>query len=177
MNHVRAYACAAGIFLLAGAAIAYSYYDAHAEIAIDQTAYYPVTHVMDGDTFEASIGKREITVRLLGVDTPETVDPRKQVQCFGKDASDETKSLLTGHSVQLKLNPDREEKDKYGRYLAYVYVDTGTFLNEFLVSNGYAREYTFGSAYSFQKQFQEDQSQAQKEGKGLWTACPQGTFK
>ena len=169
----KASVCIAVVFLLLGVSI--WYYAAHSssEISIDQNTYYPVIHVMDGDTFQVQIGTKPATVRLLGIDTPETVDPRKPVQCFGKEASDETKSLVTGRTIQLKLNPHRETRDKYGRYLAYAYRDDGLFVNEFLLNGGYAREYTFGSAYSFQKEFRDDQTAAQKDGKGLWKECAQ----
>ena len=140
-------------------------------VVIDQNEEYPVTDVIDGDTFKASVASRIITVRLLGMDTPETVDPRKPVQCYGKEASDETKRLLDGRKVSLKQNPNREVRDKYGRYLAYVYRDDGLFVNEHLIQNGFAREYTYGSAYSLQKEFLNDQAVAQKEGKGLWSEC------
>jgi micrococcal nuclease len=145
-------------------------------VHIDQTAYYPVTHVMDGDTIAVNINGTAVPIRLLGIDTPETVDPRKPVRCYGPEASAETKSLVTGKTVRLALNPNREMTDKYGRYLAYVYIDGGVFLNDYLVSNGFAREYTVGSAYSFQAQFRNDQAQAQQKDLGLWKACPQGSF-
>ncbi len=82
---------------------------------------YEVTKVVDGDTLEIlKYGKTE-KVRLIGVDTPETLDPRKPVQCFGKEASDKTKGLLNGKSVRLEFDSIVGEKDKYGRLLAYVW--------------------------------------------------------
>jgi micrococcal nuclease len=116
------------------------------------------------------VGHHEITVRMLGIDTPETVDPRKPEQCYGKEASNKTKELLTGKMVRLKLNPDREEKDKYGRYLAFVYSGE-VFLNEFLLEEGYAREYTFGKPYMFQKEFREVEGMAKEAKRGLWGVC------
>lgn len=141
------------------------------EVRIDQNRYYQVTHVVDGDTFMADIGGRQITVRVLGINTPETVNPRKAVQCYGPEASAETKSLLEGRRVRLMQNPDRETRDKYGRYLLYVYRDDGLFLNEFLVKNGYAREYTVGKPYEFQTLFRNDEAAARAAGFGLWKAC------
>ena len=140
-------------------------------ISIDQSRLYPVTYVTDGDTFKVKIGSHEITIRMLGINTPETVDPRKPVECYGKEASDETKSLLSGRLVRLKLNPNREEKDKYGRYLAYVYRDDELFVNESLLQNGYAREYTFGTSYMFQKEFRDIEGTAKEKGRGLWESC------
>lgn len=142
-----------------------------AEIAIDESVYYPVTQVKDGDTIKAKIGRKEITVRMLGIDTPETVDPRKPEQCFGREASDESKRLLTGKKVQLRLNPKREVKDKFGRYLAYVYLEDGTFVNEYMLRNGFAREYTFGKPYSMKEDFVATQNEARQRNIGLWRVC------
>lgn len=126
---------------------------------------------MDGDTFKVNIEKHIITVRMLGIDTPETVDPRKPAQCYGQKASDETKRMLVGHAVRLKLNPNREERDKYDRYLAYVYLEDGTFWNEYLLKNGFAREYTFGKPYLFQKEFRNIEQETKREQRGLWGVC------
>lgn len=145
-------------------------------ISIDEDSQYPIERVIDGDTFTAKIGWHEITVRMLGIDTPETVDPRKPVQCFGKEASDQTKNLLNGKAVQLKFNPNREKKDKYGRYLAYVYAGD-LFVNEFLLENGYAREYTYGKPYIFQKDFREIEKIAKDSKKGLWGKCAELDYK
>ncbi|OHA16764.1 MAG: hypothetical protein A3C79_00320 [Candidatus Taylorbacteria bacterium RIFCSPHIGHO2_02_FULL_45_28] len=142
-------------------------------ISIDENTPYRVERVLDGDTFMVKIGWHDVTIRMLGIDTPETVDPRKLVQCYGKEASDETKSLLTGQKVRLKLNPNREERDRYGRYLAYVYMNgaNNLFVNEFLLENGYAHEYTYGKPYMYQKEFREIEKTAKEAGKGLWGGC------
>ncbi len=152
------------------------------EVSIDPSHYYPVSRVVDGDTFKVTMddGKsagHEITVRLLGINTPETVDPRKSVQCFGHEASDEAKALLAGRSVRLEFNPDRERRDKYGRYLLYVYRDDGLFVNEFLVREGFAREYTVGKPYSLQASFRKAQNEAEAAQKGLWAACAARTTR
>lgn len=144
---------------------------AHAEIKIDPASLYSVTNVVDGDTFKVKVQENIITIRMLGVNTPETVDPRKPVECYGKEASNQTKALLKDQKVRLTFNPNREMKDKYGRYLAYVYRGDGLFINESLVQDGYAREYTYGTPYSFQSVFRADEKVAKKEKKGLWSAC------
>lgn len=145
-------------------------------ISINEDSKYQIERVIDGDTFTMKIGWHEITVRMLGIDTPETVDPRKPAQCFGQEASDQTKSLLNGKAVQLKFNPNREKKDKYGRYLGYVYADD-LFVNEFLLENGYAREYTYGKPYIFQKNFREIEKTAKENKKGLWGRCAELDYK
>ena len=150
----------------------------HAEVRIDSRVLYPVSSVVDGDTFKVDIGQSNpdmsdniITVRVLGINTPETVDPRRPAQCYGPEASHEAKELLEGHSVKLVFNPDREMKDKYGRYLAYVYRDDGLFYNESMIQDGYAKEYTVGTAYSLQAQFRALQKEAKAAKRGLWAAC------
>src|SRR6478736_9024754 len=95
-----------------------------------------VERVVDGDTVIVRAGGGALRVRLLGIDTPETVDPDRPVGCFGPEASAYTKHLLTGRSVTLVY--DRELHDRYGRLLAYIYLG-GKFVNAALVELGYAR--------------------------------------
>ena len=128
----------------------------------------PVTRVIDGDTIVVKVADVEEKVRFIGMDTPETVDPRKPVQCFGKEASDETKKLLTGQEVLLKSDPTQDNKDKYGRLLRYVYLSDGTFIDELLIKEGFAREYTYKIPYQFQKKFKADQASAKLSELGLW---------
>ena len=132
---------------------------------------YKVVYVIDGDTFTVDAHGREATVRMLGIDTPETVDRRRQVGCFGPQASAASKELLFGHKVRLELNPDREARDKYGRTLAYVYREDGLFVNRYLIERGYAREYTYGTPYLFQTEFRLVQSSARDHHLGLWGVC------
>jgi micrococcal nuclease len=146
-------------------------------VPIDPTKPYQVSQVVDGDTIKATIDGHSITIRLLGINTPETVKPNWPVECYGPEASAEMKSLLTGKSVLLSLNPSYERIDKYGRLLAYVRLD-GTangemFVNEMLIKEGYAREYTFNekNPYQYQKQFKDDEVVAKDAGKGLWGKC------
>jgi micrococcal nuclease len=147
-------------------------------LVIDPNAYYPIGRVVDGDTFEVNIlgdgrnsGSRIITIRVLGINTPETVDPRRGVECYGPEASAEAKRVLNDHKVRLAFSPNRELKDKYGRYLAYAYLDNGLFYNEHMIEEGYAKEYTYGTAYSMQKEFRSIQAESKKANKGLWGTC------
>lgn len=78
---------------------------------IDQNKLNKVTDIVDGDTFKVNIDGKNITVRMFGINTPETVDPCKPAGCYGKEASDETKRLLHGAEVVLKPNPKREAGD------------------------------------------------------------------
>ncbi|KKS14312.1 hypothetical protein A2617_03910 [Candidatus Daviesbacteria bacterium RIFOXYD1_FULL_41_10] len=124
-----------------------------------------VVRVVDGDTIEIAGGK---TVRYIGIDTPETVDPRRPVGCFGKEASDKNKELVEGR--QVKLVKDVSETDKYGRLLRYVYVGD-TFVNDFLVRNGFAKSSSYPPDIKFQEQFREAENEAREGNKGLWAGC------
>lgn len=135
---------------------------------IDQEKLYKVEKVLDGDTFEINVENRLVTVRMLGIDTPETVDPRKPVQCFGKEASNKTKELLEGHFVALKRDKTQPITDKYGRFLAYVYREDNLLINEYLLKEGYAHEYTYGKAYQMKKEFKKLEKDANKNKRGLW---------
>jgi micrococcal nuclease len=148
---------------------------AHTEAHIDPETAYPVVSVIDGDTFTADVGGKTITVRALGIDTPETVDPRKPVQCYGPEASVEAKHMLGGAHVRLLANPDRERRDRYGRYLLYVYRSDGLFYNRYMIENGFAREYTFGhESYQHQNEFRSAEAMARSTGRGLWKVCEKG---
>lgn len=130
---------------------------------------YDVIQVVDGDTIKVSeLG----TLRLIGIDTPETVDPRKPVQCFGKEASNKAKELLSGKKVKLEFDESQGRIDKYGRTLTYVFVEDGTFFNLEMIKQGYAHEYTYSTPYKYQSEFKRAQTEAQIAKIGLWgNAC------
>lgn len=125
-----------------------------------------VSRVIDGDTIELENGER---VRYIGIDTPETVDPRKPVQCFGVEASKKNKELVEGKSVRLEK--DITDRDKYSRLLRYVWVGN-TFINLELVKRGFAQSYSYPPDIKYQDQFVEAQKEAREAKTGLWGACP-----
>jgi micrococcal nuclease len=127
-----------------------------------------VQRVVDGDTFIAVVGARRFRVRLIGVDTPETVKPRTPVQCYGPEASAYAKRLLTGKQIRLVYDVDRY--DRYGRTLAYVYLGT-TFVNLALVQQGYAVVETVPPDVAHADQFVAAQRTARAKRLGLWLAC------
>lgn len=130
--------------------------------------YAKVINVVDGDTFTLESGQ---VVRMIGMDTPETVHPSKPVQCYGKEASLKTEELLQGKEINLEK--DVSETDRYNRLLRYVYVGD-LFVNEYLVSEGYAKSSSYPPDIKYQDKFIEAQKKAQEENKGLWniSACP-----
>jgi micrococcal nuclease len=124
---------------------------------------------VDGDTVIARFDDGHVEkIRLLGVDTPEVVDPRKPVQCFGHVASAFTKSRLEGRRVMLEL--DAEPRDKYGRLLAYVIVDGRRFDDE-LLARGYARLLVIPPNGSHARAMLQAELRARAAGRGLWGAC------
>lgn len=138
--------------------------------AIHGSESHLVKKVIDGDTIEIERYGRVETVRLIGVDTPETVDPRKTVQCFGKEASDYSKELMSNKSVILEPDPLVGERDKYNRLLAYVWLDDKRMVNHLLVAQGFAHEYTYRSQpYKYQQLLKDAQKQAKMQSTGLWS--------
>jgi len=126
-----------------------------------------VTRVIDGDTIVVeSVG----TVRLIGVDTPETVDPRRPVQAFGKEASAFTNRMALGKVVRLEF--DRDRTDRYKRTLAYVYLPDDVFLNAEIVRQGYGHAYT-SYPFRYLDDFRALEREAREAERGLWgTATP-----
>lgn len=133
---------------------------------------YKVIDVYDGDTLVANVGGHEVVVRLIGMDTPEVVDPRKPVQCYGPEASAKAKELLSNKKIYLEKEASKGNYDIYGRVLAYARFSDGTLYNEKMIKEGYAREYTFNKEkYKYQEEFKDAQKQAKKEIIGLWKVC------
>jgi micrococcal nuclease len=130
-----------------------------------------VVRAVDGDTIIVRSGGRIEDVRLLGIDTPETVDPRRPVGCYGPEASAFTKHLVTGRTVTLRY--DRDLHDRYGRFLAYVWLagPRPVFVNAELVRRGYARSYPFPPNTAHSALFAALERAAAVAGRGLWHAC------
>jgi len=122
-----------------------------------------VKRVVDGDTFETKTGDK---VRLIGVNTPETVKPGSPVEKYGKEASQFTKSKLTGKTVYMFA--DAGDKDKYGRLLRYVFIEGDPVMfNETLIRDGYANTMSIAPNVMFQDMFRKLERQARESKKGL----------
>jgi micrococcal nuclease len=135
---------------------------------------YPVIHITDGDTIIISKDGVDERIRLLGIDTPETNSTRGDVECYGKEASEKTTSLLNGQSVSIETDPTQAQRDRYGRTLAYVSLPDGTLINKILVEGGYAKEYTYDAPYVYQSDFRSAEKIAKDKKRGLWSLenCP-----
>ncbi|MBI5655116.1 thermonuclease family protein [Candidatus Uhrbacteria bacterium] len=135
-----------------------------------------VVKVVDGDTIEAELDsdKKVYKIRFLGINTPETVDPRKAVECFGKEASDKMKELVSGKRIRLEADLQADERDKYGRLLRNAYLEDGTDLNAFMVREGYAYAYlSFPLDARRKAELKKLEQDAKMAGRGLWSpdAC------
>lgn len=135
---------------------------------VSSEALHEVVKVVDGDTIDVLIDSKVERLRLIGINTPETVDPRKPVECFGIEASNKAKSQLTGKKVFLENDGSQDERDKYNRLLRYVFLEDGTNFNLIMIREGYAYEYTYELPYKYQSEFKDAQIKASNEKIGLW---------
>jgi endonuclease YncB( thermonuclease family) len=124
--------------------------------------------VIDGDTIRVMFRGEITTIRLIGIDTPETVHPSEPDECYGQHAKEFTESRVDGHVLELAF--DVQRRDQYGRTLAYVAVD-GWFLNLLLVRRGFATVATYPPNVHFADAFLAAQRVARENGAGLWGAC------
>ncbi len=131
-----------------------------------------VTRVVDGDTIDVEIAGKIERVRYIGIDTPETVDPRKPVQCFGVEASKKNKELVEGKMVRLEK--DITDRDRYKRLPRYIWLGD-TLINQTLVEQGFATSYSYPPDIKYQDKFVAAEKKAREDKLGLWTACASAT--
>jgi micrococcal nuclease len=132
--------------------------------------YHQVVKVVDGDTIDVMIDGKTERLRLIGINTPEVVDPQKPVECFGPEASANAERLLAGQEVRIAADPSQDDRDIYGRLLRYVWRQDGLFYNLEAIKDGFAREYTFKKPYQYQLEFRTAQKLARENNAGLWAA-------
>jgi len=133
-----------------------------------QLQLYKVIKVIDGDTVNVEVNGKKESVRLIGIDSPETKDPRKPVQCFGAEASTKLSGMLNKQSVELVPDETQDDKDKYGRLLRYIFIKDGVNVNKLMVEEGYAFEYTYHVPYKYQDEFKKAEKMAREKQVGLW---------
>lgn len=129
-----------------------------------------VERVVDGDTIVVTVAGREERVRFIGINTPESVDPRRPVECFGKEASASAEALLAGRPVLLEDDESQGSRDSSGRLLRYVWLEDGRMANLEQVAQGFAAEYTYDTPYKYRELFRDAQRAARERGLGLWAA-------
>lgn len=129
---------------------------------------YKVISVTDGDTIRIDYDGVSTPLRIIGIDTPETVDSRKVVQCFGEEASNYLKNKLTNKEVSIEADPTQSDRDKYDRLLRYVYLD-GEDVGLSIIKNGYGHEYTYNIPYQKQSEYKAAEKSAESQNLGLWS--------
>ncbi|HEY5805784.1 MAG TPA: thermonuclease family protein [Candidatus Saccharimonadales bacterium] len=140
------------------------------DIGEQNPGLYTATRFSDGDTITVDMNGQSETVRMIGVDTPETHRPDTPVQCYGPAASAYTKNLIGTQKVRLEADPTNQNRDRYNRLLRYVYLPDGRLVQAELIQNGYGFAYT---SFPFTKKtdFIKLEEQAKANNKGLWGNC------
>jgi len=134
---------------------------------------YIVSKVVDGDTLNVSVNGKALKVRVIGINTPEIVDLRRPVQCFGKEASERAKSILLNKAVRLEADPTQGDMDRYQRLLRYVFLPNDIDYGFEMIKQGFAYEYTYDTPYKYQEKYKDAQIAAENSKAGLWsdTSC------
>lgn len=139
------------------------------------TGPFDVVRVVDGDTYVIATDTGDVTVRHLGIDTPETVDPRLAgPECYGQQASQAAHDLLDGQQVWLEADPTQDTTDRYGRTLAHVWTGQ-TLVGQALATAGAAYEYTYDTPTTHHDDYAAAEQSARHARTGLWGACPDAT--
>lgn len=132
---------------------------------------HQVASIVDGDTIKVWIGGQRTAIRIIGLDTPESVKPGTAVACYAKQATSKMQSLAQSKQVHLVADPSQGDRDKYDRLLRYVVLPDGRDVARELIAGGFGREYTYDTAYARQASYRAAQASAQAGRKGLWGAC------
>lgn len=131
-----------------------------------------VVRIVDGDTVVVRLDGGDETIRLIGIDTPETKKPNTPVECFGREATAHLQELLP-KGTAVRVEPDVEARDRYDRLLAYLYrVDDGRFVNLAMVADGFANQLTVPPNVAHEPEFRAAVREARDANRGLWGACP-----
>lgn len=161
----------AAIILIVAVAQAWGWTDKPKQAAIEkQPGLYPITRFVDGDTITVDMNGTKETIRMIGVDTPETHKPNTPVQCYGPEASAYTKGLIGNKSVRLQADPTNQNRDRYGRLLRYVYLPDGRLVQKEIIANGYGFAYTL-FPFTKKDEFVRTEASAQQSTKGIWANC------
>lgn len=132
-----------------------------------QPGFYRVVGVGDGDTITVNMDGRDEKIRFIGVDTPETIKPNSPVECYGKEASDYLKNLLTNKTVKLEADPINQNRDRYQRLLRYVYTQNNQLVNKQIIAQGYGFAY-LSFPFTKSEEFRLTQIKARQNGVGVW---------
>lgn len=136
----------------------------------DEPGLYNIDHFIDGDTIAVKMNGKTESIRMIGVDTPETHKPNSPVQCYGPAAAAFTKNLIGTQQVRLQADADSTNRDRYNRLLRYVYLPDGRMVETELIKGGYGFAYT-DFPFTKKAEFVADQTAARDAQKGLWGNC------
>jgi len=136
------------------------------EPASGQAIEAPVLRVVDGDTIRVRYEGESQRVRYIGMNTPEVNHPERGAEPYGREATEANRRLVEGETVRLVF--DAEQRDRYGRLLAYVHRQDGTFVNAKLVEKGYAQVMTVPPNVRHQELFLQLEREARRAERGLW---------
>ncbi len=161
------------IFVLILASILIYYFDLPVDSLIDnnhqELSNYEVVGVSDGDTIKVQISENIETVRIVNINTPESVDPRKPVECLGKEAGEKMKELVQGKVVTLEIDETQTDKDRYNRLLRFVFLEDGTDVGLEMIKLGYAYSTPYGnSPHKFLDLYELSEQEAKDKQLGLW---------
>ena len=129
-----------------------------------------VSRVIDGDTLDIVVAGETRRVRLLGVDTPESVHPTEPVECYGPEASAFLRGLIEGQTVRLAADPSQDAVDRYDRWLGLIWLTDGTLVNHELIAQGYATAFITRPPHARSTAFRDAEDQARAAGLGMWAA-------
>jgi micrococcal nuclease len=140
---------------------------------INDQNLYTVTRIVDGDTIKVIASEahdnQEITVRLLGIDTPETVAPGRPVECFGEEASRRLENLIQSKEIYLLSDESQADRDRYGRLIRYLVTKNDfRIINHQMILEGFGFEYTYQDPYKYQAEFKQAERYARENQIGLW---------
>lgn len=130
--------------------------------------------VVDGDTLHVDVDGKDVDVRMIGINTPETVKPDSPIECYGPEASAYAKKLLSGATVTIEYDDSQGRTDRFGRTLAYVWIERPegkVLFNRLAVLNGYAYQYQYARPYAWEREFIAAQRKAKAAKAGMWGAC------
>lgn len=145
-----------------------SVYNSQQEISQNKVVYR-VIKVVDGDTVDVASGTSTMRIRLIGINAPESVDPRRNPECYGKEASNILSTFLSDREVSIIRDSTTGNKDVYNRELAYIVDENNVDVGEYMIEHGAAREYTYkGVHYDKRNTYIETQKRAKQMMQGLW---------
>lgn len=137
--------------------------------SLKDQAVYEVSGISDGDTIKVLLDGKVETIRIVNINTPETVDPRKSVECMGIEASEKMKELVANKSVRLMIDETQATKDRYGRLLRFVFLEDGTDVGLRMISSGLANSSPYGSfPHVFFDTYESAENKAKELQIGVW---------